>query len=194
MMHCPRLRRFLAESAPSCFLSHLLTATSVVSPADSRAWCSLRLPPERPAVLPVKSHNPESAQLMYFIPAPGPHQSCPQGTAVTLSPEPEQAGSGLREKRRHPAAHGLDPTPPRGGPRLVLTTYTACKEMSARLCYQLRQTSVSRMTPRRHTWMEEVRFTCAQKAPAVSFLLAYNRTAPTVPSCPPTPLPPNKSC
>lgn len=61
---------------------------------------------------------------MYFIPAPGPHQSCPQGTAVTLSPEPpparpagEEAGSGLREKRRRPAAHGLDPTPPRGGPK-----------------------------------------------------------------------------
>lgn len=190
-MHCPRLRRFLAESAPSCFLSHLLTATSVVSPADSRAWCSLRLPPERPAVLPVKSHNPESAQLMYFIPAPGPHQSCPQGTAVTLSPEPEQAGSGLQEKRRHPAAHGLDPTPPRGGPRLVLTTYTACKEMSARLCYQLRQTSVSRMTPRRRTWRR-----CASPAHRKllqypSCLLTTGQPPPSLPALQPHCLPTN---
>lgn len=143
---------------------------------------------------------------MYFIPAPGPHQSCPQGTAVTLSPEPPPArpaplcqpekrqarGSGRRGGAQRPM--GWTQPHPEGDQRLALTSCTACKEMSARLCYQLQQTSVSRMTLRRRTRMEEVSFTCAQKAPAISFSLAYNRTAPTAPSCPPTPLPPNKSC
>ena len=45
--------------------------------------------------------------------------------------------------------------------------------------------------------MDEVSFTRAEKASATSFssfLLAHNRTAPTAPSCPPTPLPPKESC
>ena len=123
------------------------------------------------------SRNPESAELMYFIPPPGPHESCPRGTAV--------AGSGLGERRRHPAAHGLDPTPPGEGPEAGAHIPVQHAKKCQQGCATSSDNLVSRTTPRRRTRMDEVSFTRAEKAPATSFSLAHNRTAPTAPSCPP---------
>lgn len=140
------------------------------------------------------SHNPESAQLMYFIPAPGPHQSCPQGTAVTLSLSHRLRGQPRCASRRREAGSGLGkeaaPSGPWAGPNPTQRGtkgwhsrhHAACKEMSARLCYQLRQTSSLQNDPEETHRMEEV------SSPAHRKLLQYPSRLLTT-GQPPPPLP-----